>query len=186
MVDRKVVDSLKLLERALRDVLPEEGIGGSKSRGLGKVAVENLILDEVTTETLEKRAQEIDVLNFVVEFISPMVLDGGKLLDAPALLEAARRAYSWCFQEGKPKLPEVELVEKRCSFEMYTGWSLKEDRRKRVEVAVSPGSVFHFRSTQADRTLALALAALELYAIGTYKSHGCGQIKIRSLGGENK
>ncbi|KPV64094.1 MAG: hypothetical protein AOA66_0408 [Candidatus Bathyarchaeota archaeon BA2] len=48
----------------------------------------------------------------------------------------------------------------------------------RVEPAISPGSVFQFRSAKHDETLASALAALELYAIGSYKPHGCGQVVI--------
>jgi len=178
IVDRRAVQYLSLVENALRRGLPDEGIGGSKSRGLGKVRVEDLVVREVTVKDLEKRAEEIDTRCFSVRLVSPMVLGGGKPLDRSALLEAARRAYSWCFREGKPKLPEVELVGKMFSYEPYSGWSLKDGRRRRVEASVSPGSVFQFSCEENDETLALALSALELYAVGSYKPHGCGQVVI--------
>jgi CRISPR/Cas system CSM-associated protein Csm3 (group 7 of RAMP superfamily) len=178
VVSSKASEHLELLEDTLREALPEEGIGGSKSRGLGKVVVENLRVEEVKTEDLERRAKDIDASRFTVELISPTILEAGKPLDATALLGAARRAYSWCFKQGEPELPEVKLVGKRFSFDGYSGWSLKEDRRRRVETAISPGSVFQFESAESDPVLGLALASLELHAVGGYKPHGCGQIRI--------
>lgn len=170
----EAVDVLRsVLERALSD----EGIGGSKSRGLGKVAVEDLRVEEVDTAVLEKRAEEIDVKKFRVRLLSPMILDG-KPLDESSLLEGARRAYSWAFHRGKPSLPDVKLENYALDDEVYSGWSLKMERRRRIEVALSAGSVFEFRCNSKSEELALSLAALEYYAIGAYKPHGCGQIMI--------
>lgn len=182
MVDDEISEHLGLLKDVLSEALPDEGIGGSKSRGLGKMRAESLEVKEVKTGDIEKRAEEIDASKFSVRLLSPMILGEDGALEAPTLLEAARRAYSWCFKEGKPSLPSVELVNRRFSFETYTGWSLKEERRRRVERAISAGSVFSFRSEGATPTLGLSLAALELYAIGTYKPHGCGQIKVEAWG----
>ena len=100
------------------------------------------------------------------------------MLEPSELLEGARRAYAWIFHEGKPKLPSVEPDGRRVSVERYSGWSLKEQRRRRIEAAISPGSVFQFKGDGEDETLALALAALEFYSIGAYKPHGCGQVVI--------
>jgi len=178
IVDSKASQYLTLIKNTLSESLPDEGIGGSKSRGLGKVALENVTAEEITADVLERRAEEIDTSWFGVKLISPMILAEDKLLDDSALLEAARRAYAWCLHEGKPKLPEIKLAEKSFSYETCSGWSLKEQRRRRIETAISPGSVFQFRSVKHDEILALALAALELYAIGSYKPHGCGQLII--------
>jgi hypothetical protein len=178
IVDRKVGNLLPLLKSVVEKAVPDEGLGGSKSRGLGKVTFEELAGDhEVTTEMLEKRASEIDSSNFVVRLLSPMVLDKGQMLNGSSLLECARRAYSWCLQEGKPNLPSVELGDKRFEYEYWSVWSLKDEWVHR-SVAISPGSIFQFRSENKDRSLSLALAALEQYAIGDFKPHGCGQVAI--------
>jgi CRISPR/Cas system CSM-associated protein Csm3 (group 7 of RAMP superfamily) len=182
LVHRDVGDSLDVLKSALVEGLPDEGVGGRKSSGLGKVKVDGFRVREVTTEELAERAKVIgewigDAKRFVVRVVSPMLLDGG-LLDAKVLCESARRAYTWMFHEGKPNLPEVKDGERRVSSEIYSGWSLKTGVRKRVEIAISPGSVFEFKCESYDESLALALASLEYCSIGSYKPHGCGQVLI--------
>lgn len=168
-------EDLGLIKAALERGVPDEGIGGGKSRGLGKIKVENLQVSEITLKDVEKRAKEINTRNFAVKLLSPMLLDG-KLLEPQTLLEGARRAYTWIFHEEKPSLPSIQLLDKRISIETFSGWSLKKQMRRRIEAAISPGSIFQFRSDGEDETLALALAALEFYAIGAYKPHGCGQV----------
>jgi len=170
-------DAVGLLKSVVERALPDEGVGGSRSRGLGKVAVEDLKVDDVDTDVLEKRADEIDVGHFRVRLYSPLVL-GGKGLDSSSLLEGVRRAYSWAFREGKPSLPSVELKRWAVGGELFSGWSLKVGRRRRIESAVSAGSVFEFECGSKSRELALGLAALEFYAVGAYKPHGCGQIRV--------
>ncbi|MFQ6075750.1 MAG: RAMP superfamily CRISPR-associated protein [Candidatus Bathyarchaeia archaeon] len=178
VVDSECKGYLNQVKAILQEGMRDEGVGGGKSRGFGKIEVEDLRIHEVTAEALRKRAEEIDTANFLLEATSPMILGRGRILEPPTLLEAARRAYTWCFHEGKPRLPEVELVERRYSYETFSGWSLKEDRRRRIEPALSPGSVFRFKSDGVDETLALSLAALELQAVGSYKPHGCGQLRV--------
>jgi CRISPR/Cas system CSM-associated protein Csm3 (group 7 of RAMP superfamily) len=178
IVDIEAAEHQSLIENMLSKGLPDEGIGGGKSRGFGKVSVENIAIQDVTTEMLERRAKEIDRSCFAVRLVSPMVLDKNELLDASALLEAARRAYSWCFHEGKPKLPEVKLSARRFSYETCSGWSLKDQKRRPIRTAISSGSVFQYECGEESWELALALAALEYYAIGAYKPHGCGQVII--------
>jgi CRISPR/Cas system CSM-associated protein Csm3 (group 7 of RAMP superfamily) len=170
-------DAVALLKSVVERALPDEGVGGSRSRGLGKVAVEDLKVDDVDTDVLEKRADEIDVGHFRVRLYSPLVLSG-KGLDSSSLLEGVRRAYSWAFREGKPSLPSVELKRWAVGGELFSGWSLKAGRRRRIESAVSAGSVFEFECGSKSRELALGLAALEFYAVGAYKPHGCGQIRV--------
>ena len=170
-------DAAGLLRSVLERALPDEGIGGAKSRGLGKVAVEDVKVEAVDTAVLEKRAEEFDVRRFRVRLVSPLILDG-KALDSSSLLEAVRRAYAWAFREGKPSLPEVKRKLWAVDGELFSGWSLKAGRRRRIESAVSAGSVFEFECEVDSQELALGLAALEYYAVGSYKPHGCGQILV--------
>jgi CRISPR/Cas system CSM-associated protein Csm3 (group 7 of RAMP superfamily) len=168
------VDALKaMLERGLED----EGIGGGKSRGLGKVKVEDLKINDVAEDAVQKRAAAIDVSSFSVRLVSPMLLDG-HMLDDRSLLEGCRRGYTWLFHKGKPKLQDIELKATRAESETFGGWSLKTEKRRTIEPAISAGSVFQFESKTNDETLALSLAALEFHAIGSYKPHGCGQVRI--------
>jgi len=178
VVHRSLSGDLGLLRNLFERALPDEGIGGSKSRGLGKVLVEDLRVESVDTSVLEKRAEEIDTCGFDVRLLSPMILDGAPL-EGRSLLEGARRAYSWAFREGKPKLPKLKVVRRAVGGEVFSGWSLKTQKRRRLMSAVSAGSVFHFEG-DGDDVLALALAALEYYAIGDYKPHGCGQVRVES------
>lgn len=179
VVDREFEHALGLVEATLTRALPDEGIGGGKSRGLGKVAVEDLRVEGVDTGTIEKRAENIDSRAFSVRLLSPMLLEG-KMLEPSSLLEGARRAYSWVFHEGKPKLPEVKPEGRAVGAEMVSGWSLKTGRRRRIEPAISSGSVFQFKCDEKNEELALALAALEFHAVGAYKPHGCGQLIVEA------
>lgn len=176
LVHRGEKEALDVLKSALVKGLPDEGIGGGKSRGSGKVGIDKLRVREVTTDELAERAKEIDTRHFLVRLLSPMVLDG-RLLEAKTLLENARRAYTWMFHEGKPELPMVEEGKRRFSFETYSVWSLKDEGVRRA-VAISPGSVFEYKSVEQDESLALALAALEFCSVGSYKPNGCGQVII--------
>jgi CRISPR/Cas system CSM-associated protein Csm3 (group 7 of RAMP superfamily) len=177
IVDGDFEAEARMLGSLIERAIPDEGVGGSKSRGLGKLAVEQLKLEAVSTSDLEKRAGAIDARRFRVRLASPLILEG-KTLDSSSLLEAARRAYSWAFHEGKPSLPKVELKEWAVAGELYSGWRLKENRRRGPEAATTAGSVFQFECGEDCGELALALAALEYYAVGAYKPHGCGQILI--------
>ncbi len=179
IVDGDFGRAVDVVKAALVKALPDEGIGGSKSRGLGKVEVEDLRVEELDDDVVRRCAEEIDTRRFSVRLVSPMVLEG-ETLEPTSLLEAARRAYTWVFHEGKPKLPEVRLEGKRVGVEMFSGWSLKTGRRRRMEPAVSAGSVFQFRCDENSRELALAFAALEYHAVGTYKPHGCGQVVVEA------
>lgn len=177
IIDGRCEAEASILKNVVERALPDEGVGGSKSRGLGKIALEHLRLEAVSTSLLEKRAGDIDVKRFRVRLASPLILDG-KSLDSSSLLEATRRAYSWAFHEGKPSLPSVVLKRWAVEGELLSGWSLKSNRRRKIESAVSAGSVFEFECSEESRELALGLAALEYYAIGAYKPHGCGQILV--------
>lgn len=176
IVHRELKDDIDVLKAIIDRGLPDEGIGGSRSRGYGKVSVQDLLVEPVETEEVERRAENIDSSRFSVQVLSPLIIDG--LLEPRTLLEGARRAYSWVFHEGKPSLPEITIEKRRLSFEPYSGWSLKEERQKRIEPSIAPGSVFQYRCEEEDEKLRLALAALEVYPLGASKPHGCGQLKI--------
>jgi hypothetical protein len=179
LVHRDFSHVLNMIKATLVKALPDEGIGGVKSRGLGKVVVEEIRVESIDRGVVETRAKNVNSQRFAVRLVSPMILEG-KLLEPKSLLEGARRAFSWVFHEGKPKLPEVELGKKAVGVEMVSGWSLKTGKRRRIEPAISSGSVFQFKCKERNETLALSLAALEFYAVGAYKPHGCGQVVIEA------
>jgi CRISPR/Cas system CSM-associated protein Csm3 (group 7 of RAMP superfamily) len=177
VVSRDAAGNIDALKATLERGLEDEGIGGGKSRGLGKVKVEAVKTVEVTEDAVRKRAAEISARCFSVRLLSPMLLDG-KMLDAKSLLEGCRRSYTWLFHEGKPKLQGVELKATRTDLETFSGWSLKTQKRRPIEPAIAVGSIFQFEGTNGDEQLALSLAALEFHAIGAYKPHGCGQLSV--------
>jgi CRISPR/Cas system CSM-associated protein Csm3 (group 7 of RAMP superfamily) len=173
---------LKKIQSVLTTCVPEEGIGGSASRGLGKARFVDVEAEEVPIEAVEKRGGWLDASAFELRLLSPMVLDGQPFLAPETLLEASRRAYTWCFHGGKPKLPEITLEKRRQSAEMISGWSLKTGMRRAVEPAISAGSAYRFEAKEANGLLAQSMAALECLAIGGYKTRGFGQIVIREPG----
>ena len=183
IVHPDMADAVNAVRNILERMLPDEGIGGSKSRGLGKVSVEDLHVEALDTGVLEKKADFIDDRGFTVRLLSPMVLEKGRSLEPSILLEGVRRAYSWAFHTGKPRLPEVKRMHMAVSGEMYSGWSLKTQRRRRLMPTLSAGSVFRFEAAEHSRELCLGLAALEYYALGNYKPHGFGQVRIERQGG---
>ena len=178
VLDRACEPYLERIKTVLSRCLPDEGIGGSKSRGLGKVSVQDLRIEEVNTEQLEKRVEDINVESFSLKLVSPLILRDHSTLESSTVLEGCRRAYSWCFHEPKPALPEITIKTRRLSSEMISGWSFKTGRRRRVEPAISSGSVVLVESDGANEALARSLVALEYCAIGGYKPHGCGQLKV--------
>jgi len=177
LIDASCSEELEKVTSIIERCLPDEGIGGSKSRGAGKVRFDRLTVEEIDEEKIQSRADEIDTEGFSVTLVSPMMLDVQRGLKGTTLLEACRRAYTWCFKKGKPELPELTLEASRQSLEAFSGWSLKSGRRRRVEPAISAGSSYLF-SSKKDQVLSLCLAALEYSAIGSYKPHGHGQIVV--------
>lgn len=176
IVDRDCEQSLSTLLSVVQSGVLDEGLGGSKSRGLGKVRVEAGV-ETVSVDALKSRADSIDSRDFRVRLVSPMVLERDQVLEPKTLLEGVRRAYSWAYGAGKPSLPEVSLVERRLDWEYVGGWSLRDDRERRRDVALSAGSVFRYRSV-GSQELAEGLAALEMFSIGSLKPYGCGQVKV--------
>lgn len=179
--DRFIDNITSLITKGVED----EGFGGSKSRGFGEVSVQNVKIEEITTELVEKRSESIGKnLRFSLYLVSPMVIENTyRSIEPSALLEGARRAYSWCFKEGKPSLPDLVRLKQIFSYEVFGGWSLKEDKQRRSAVSVSSGSSFLFECLPSSNQhtallLAKGLSSLEYYALGGYKPHGYGQIKI--------
>lgn len=179
VLHRDVKASIDLFIRVLEKALPDEGIGGGKSRGLGKISVKVNSVREVTQDMLDKRAEEIDVSDFTVRLISDIVSEG-LTLPSSMLLSAARRAYTWTYHEGAPMLPDVTPQQQLIATGLTSGWSIRENKRRDVLPVIRAGSVFRFRSVK-NQQLARALAALEYLAIGSYKPHGYGQIRIEKI-----
>ncbi len=200
---------LDKISSLLTRVLEDEGIGGLTSRGYGDTSVKDVKIKEITNDIIESRAQEIiyksqdnnnnnsdenninvksnNPVSFSAYLISPMVIDNTqRSLESSILLEGSRRAYSWCFKEGKPSLPEIRRTRQIFSYDLFGGWSMKENRSRRNAISMSSGSSFHFECNGNNTKLGYedlgkALASLEYYAIGGYKPHGYGQISITSL-----
>ncbi|MGQ9680339.1 MAG: RAMP superfamily CRISPR-associated protein [Candidatus Bathyarchaeia archaeon] len=176
LIHRNLSHDIQAIKSIFEKGLQDEGLGGSRSRGFGKISIKDLTVEPVDIELFEKRVEDIDVKLFSIRAITPIILD--KVLDSRILLEAARRAYSWVFHEGKPSLPDLELEKSRINLEHIGGWSQKEDKQRRIEQAIAAGSIFQFRCGKGDDLLAKALAALEAYPIGGKKPYGCGHLKV--------
>ena len=174
----KLSGEVEALRSVLEKGLPDEGLGGSKSRGFGKVSLSDIRVEEVSVEDMEARAEEIDSACFSVQALSPLILE--RPLDDRSLLEGARRAYSWVYHEGKPQLPDLVHVASRLALTRVGGWSQKEGRSRGVLQAVEVGSITQFKCGESSEVLSRALATLEVYPLGEYKPHGCGQLRVQS------
>ncbi|MBS7623731.1 hypothetical protein KEJ39_08725, partial [Candidatus Bathyarchaeota archaeon] len=166
-----------LMARLLEQALSDEGVGAAKSRGLGKLKTTSPTVTRLSPEIIQKRSDELKD-QVVMRLLSPLIVGRGEHLRIETLMEAARRAYSQVFRMGKPSLKEPRLAAERFRFTTYGGWSLKENRRRRLSQAIEPGSTYQL--VNIDTELRGALTALEqCYAIGGYKTHGCGQILMK-------
>jgi len=165
---------LNIVEKAV----PDEGIGAGKSRGLGKVEIKLDRTEVIDRSHLEKRAKSISAEHFSLILRSDLVLEKDSL-PAKSLSAAARRAYTWMLHEDAPSLPEIKELRSLYSQSIASGWSLKEGKRRNARSSIKAGATFEFQSSEHDK-LALALAALEFHAIGSYKPHGKGQVTVHS------
>ncbi len=172
----KVEDLVDDVVRVLTRSLPEEGIGGSRSRGYGKVGVSGVEVSRIDVTEVEKRAAKVSSECFSLRAASPLVVEGS--LESSAVLEGARRAFSWVFHEDKPSLPGLEFVAVRASRAFIGGWSERLGAEAPRRAAYAAGSVFQFRCGEPSRVLSRALAALEVYPLGGFKPHGCGQLLV--------
>ena len=171
---------IKTLTEVLEKVLPDEGLGGGKSRGLGKVSVKIGEIKKISTNDIDKRAKQIDVEDFSIRFLSNAVLDK-MALPPETLLASARRAYTWIYHEDAPSLPDLQLKEQRIGATTFSGWSLKEDKRRAIIPSIAMGSVFRYASRDKSFQLSQSLASLEYLAIGRFKPFGLGQILVENI-----
>jgi CRISPR/Cas system CSM-associated protein Csm3 (group 7 of RAMP superfamily) len=167
-----------LLGKIIEEALGDEGIGASKSRGLGKVAVRDLKITKISPDQVKLRAGELGNDEVTLSLLSPSVVQEEEPLRIETVLESARRAHSQVFRSGKPFLREPRLAEQRSRFILQGGWSLRQNRKRRTCPALIQGSTILL--TDVDEQVKLALASLEqTYAIGGFKTHGCGQVLLR-------
>mgnify|MGYP001121399956 CR=1 FL=1 len=177
LLDSKAEEQVEILRKALESAVSEDGIGAGKSRGLGKLRIENTTVTEIGPETVHRKAEMSRSEEAVLRTLTPLVTEEEQTLRMETILEAARRSYSQVFRMGKPSLKEPRIDGERFRFMAYGGWSLKENRRRRLRSALEPGSSYHL--TGVNHELRLALSALEqCHALGGFKTHGCGQIRI--------
>ncbi|MEM3710201.1 MAG: hypothetical protein QXL46_04785, partial [Nitrososphaerales archaeon] len=180
VLHRDAEPHVKTLTEVLEKILPDEGLGGGKSRGLGKVSVKVEEVKKISTKDIYKRAEQIDVEDFSIRFLSNAVLDKMSL-PPETLLASARRAYTWIFHEGAPSLPELQPMQQRVEATKFSGWSLKENKRRAIIPSIASGSMFRYISKGKSPQLSQSLASLEYLAIGGFKSFGLGQILVESV-----
>jgi hypothetical protein len=173
----KAEDVTEEVVNVLHRSIPEESLGGSKTRGFGKVSFKDLEVMNISIQDIQGRAEKLNPGCFSLRCVSPLIVD--KSLEPSTVLEGARRAYSWVFHEGKPSLPEVELVASRASQTHIGGWSMKTNRPLRKMNGYNSGSIFQFSCKKPTLELSEALAALEVYPLGGYKPYGCGQFLVK-------
>ena len=189
LLNAKLGELLDVVREALEKCLPDEGLGASSSRGLGKLSVRSLEVREITPEVALSRADEIDLRGFCLRLLSPAIVAPGQVRDGflePSSLEAyARKAYSRVFKRV-PRLSGLRPVEGhfRCKATVVSGWSLKKGVRRALEGALDAGCVMEYRAEHPEGPLAEALAALELCgSVGKRGSRGFGQVAIEGVAG---
>ena len=180
VLQRDAEPHIKTLTEVLEKVLPDEGLGGGKSRGLGKVSVKVDEVKKINTNDIDKRAEQIDAEDFSIRFLSNAVLDKMNL-PPETLLASARRAYTWIYHEGAPSLPELQPMQQRVGATNFSGWSLKENKRRAIIPSIAAGSMFRYISEGKSLQLSQSLASLEYLAIGSFKPFGLGQILVESI-----
>jgi len=187
--ERPLLNSIKFVE--------DEGIGGGKNRGFGKISFSEVKIREIRENDVLKRAEEIankiksDKLR--IDLTSPAIIKlGDKTLSRITpdyLTEYAKNSYSKIFEE-KIELDAPKLLDLYARVETVTGWSLEdsnliEGRRKDVYTAISPGSFFNYE-VKGVENWAKALACLEILGIGEWRSHGYGSIVFSENPGNNE
>jgi CRISPR/Cas system CSM-associated protein Csm3 (group 7 of RAMP superfamily) len=183
VVGSKAEPCLKALTSTLEKALPDEGLGGGRSRGFGRVSVKISEVSRLDAGRFEDRASKLNSADFAIRLVSDALLEGLDL-SGQTLVAAARRAYTWIFKEGAPRLPSVKLIDRRVGEGRFSGWRLKEDRRREVLPTVAAGSVFRYRSDGVE-VFSKALAALEVLAVGGFKPMGLGQLRVKNMSGDS-
>ncbi|MEM3383580.1 MAG: RAMP superfamily CRISPR-associated protein [Nitrososphaerales archaeon] len=158
------------------EVISEEGIGWGKRQGFGKFRVKIEKIEPILIDELYDNAKRITTKDFVVRLISNAFLKGS-MIKPETMLAYASRAYSVMYHKSKPSLPELTQAEYKIGYSTFGGWSLKKGK-KRTFPSLKAGSMFRFKCGKEHIELARALAALEAYAIGGFKTYGLGQTLI--------
>ncbi|MCP8309201.1 MAG: hypothetical protein H3Z53_10780 [archaeon] len=169
---------IDLIRDILEEVISEDGIGWGKRQGFGKVEIKIEKVKPILIDELYARAEKINTKDFVVRLISNAFLKAS-MIRSETMLAYAGRAYSVIYHKSRPSLPELIQAEYKVGYSMFGGWSLKKDKR-RTFPSLKAGSIFRFKCGEERIDLAKSLAALEVYAIGGFKTYGLGQILIES------
>ncbi len=177
--EKPLLNSIKFVE--------DEGIGGGKNRGFGKISFSEVKISEIREEDILKRARAIENKiksgKMRIDLTSPAIIKlGDKTLSRITpdyLTEYAKNSYSKIFEE-EIGLDVPKLLDLYARNETVTGWSLEdsnliEGRRKDVYSAISPGSFFNY-AIEGVENWAKALVCLEILGIGVWRSHGYGSI----------
>jgi CRISPR/Cas system CSM-associated protein Csm3 (group 7 of RAMP superfamily) len=179
VVGSSVQDLVEPLINTLSTVIEDEGIGGGKSRGLGKVHVFDNKVEEITEESIEDSSDNIDAMA-KLDFLSPAVItENFKEYDERFLAGELENGYEWCLgSKPFPNSAKITPKQQALIYEVFGGWSLKEGTRRTPALAISAGSSLLYKLESSDTPFRRMLACLEYFPIGRYKSLGYGQLKI--------
>ncbi|PCN50256.1 hypothetical protein B6U99_05395, partial [Candidatus Geothermarchaeota archaeon ex4572_27] len=119
LMDAECSDLCKTVIYVLERGVPDEGLGGDRSVGLGDVEVRVREVKSVSEGELYRRASRLGY-DFKLRLLSPAIAG----LEPSTILEAARKAYTWAYGGGTPRLPSVKLGSLRTLTEAWSRWSL--------------------------------------------------------------
>lgn len=171
-------------------------LGGSTSRGLGKVEVKTETL-EITADIQNKKIQE-KIEEFTKQLVARWKLwsiFGNSLEELPE-----NRSYFTLNLQSDAILTEqwqrITVITKKMlenftgvndeslklqvaysSYDYRSGWNSAWGLMKDVELITNKGAVFLFSTTQPDKWYA-ALAKLELQGVGERTAEGFGQVEV--------
>lgn len=170
-------------------------LGGSASRGLGKVQIEATMQDDATpTEAVSQRVHEFNQKlqerwqhwnAFGKPSPNPIqerTFFTLNLQSDAVLIENWQRTMvvsETMLQQFTGLSSKVKLEMAYSSYAYRSGWNAAWGLAKDVELVTNMGSVFLFSIPQADQaTWSAALAALENRGIGERTSEGFGQVTV--------
>ncbi|MEH2381079.1 MAG: CRISPR-associated RAMP protein Csx10 [Nostoc sp.] len=170
-------------------------LGGSTSRGLGKVEIKSQILDiqnniakknqekiERFTDKLKERWEEWSILGSQIKELSPNRQYFTLNLQADTILTEKWQRTTVISEKMLEQFTGVDdkllqLEAAYSSYEYRSGWNSAWGLMKDVELVTNKGAVYLFSTSQPEKWYA-ALANLELKGVGERTCEGFGQFEV--------
>ncbi|MEH2363920.1 type III-D CRISPR-associated RAMP protein Csx10 [Nostoc sp.] len=170
-------------------------LGGSTSRGLGKVEIKSQILDiqnniakknqdkiEIFTDKLKERWQEWSILGSQIKELSPNRQYFTLNLQADTILTEKWQRTTVISEKMLEQFTGVDdkllqLEAAYSSYEYRSGWNSAWGLMKDVELVTNKGAVYLFSTSQPEKWYT-ALANLELKGVGERTCEGFGQFEV--------